>query len=515
LITRKRFVSLVSDHKTTIFVDEDADKISQQDTSNLAGSTANDQIAYVIYTSGSTGRPKGVAVEHRQVLNRLAWMWDVYPFAPGEVGCQKTPLNFVDSIWELLGPLLKGIPSVIIGDDVLRDPRELVEALAAHNVTRLWLVPSLLRMLLDEFPDIRSRLPQLKFWVTSGEALRPELFQRFRELMPESVLHNVYGTSEVWDATWYDPGKENGATDGAPVGWPIGNVQVYVLDRSMQIVPTGTPGGLYVGGAGLARGYLNQPAATSENFVPDPFSGQPGTRLYKTGDIFRHRADGNLEYLGREDQQVKIRGHRIELGEIESVIGEHSAISQAVVIAREDSPGEKKLVSYLVPSNGRAPVLSDLRDYLQDQLPEYMIPATFVFLNKFPLTPSGKVDRRALPDPREVASETENQHVGPRTEMEQTLATMYAQLLGLERVGIHDNFFRDLGGHSLLATQMVSRLREALEIELPLRRFFEAPTVSRLAAEISKIKTTSNVRIPTIPRLSREQHRVKGAPAND
>lgn len=511
LITRERFVPLVSGHQTTIFVDSEAESISHEETANLAGSTSTDQIAYVIYTSGSTGRPKGVAVEHRQVLNRLAWMWDVYPFDPGEVGCQKTPLNFVDSIWELLGPLLKGIPSVIVPDDVLKDPRELVDSLAAHNVTRLWLVPSLLRLLLDEIPDLNRRLPQLKFWVTSGEALTPELFQRFRERMPESVLHNVYGTSEIWDATWYDPEKENGATNGAPIGWPIGNVQVHVLDRFMQPVPTGTPGELYVGGAGLARGYLNQPAFTSERFVPDPFSGWRGSRLYKTGDIVRFRVDGNLDYLGREDYQVKIRGHRIELGEIESVIGQHSSVNQAVVVTHEDPAGEKKLVSYLIPANGNAVLVSDLREYLQDQLPDYMVPATFVLLTEFPLTPSGKVDRRALPDPRVAAVQTQNDYSAPRTEMQQTLAAMYAQILGLDRVGIHDNFFRDLGGHSLLATQLVSRLRETWEIELPLRRFFEAPTVARLAVEISRIKATNNVRMPTITRLSREQYRVDTA----
>ena len=311
-------------------------------------------IAYVIFTSGSTGRPKGLEVPHRQVLNRLAWMYETYPFAPDEVSCQKTALSFVDSLWELLGPLLQGVRSVIVPDAVVKDPEALVARLAAERVTRIWLVPSLLRAILDVVPDVAARAPDLRFWVTTGEAIPVDLFRRFRRVMPASVLYNLYGTSEVWDATWYDPEADpidDERIGAMSIGRPISNVQTYILDRRRQPVPIGVRGELFVAGAGLAKGYLNQPSLNAERFVANPFAADPDARMYRTGDSVRYLPDGQIEYIGRLDQQVKLRGFRIELEEIESVLAEHPSVRQAKVIVREDHPGEPRLVGYLVASS--------------------------------------------------------------------------------------------------------------------------------------------------------------------
>ncbi|HEV7402316.1 MAG TPA: amino acid adenylation domain-containing protein, partial [Chthoniobacteraceae bacterium] len=310
--------------------------------------TVPEQLAYVMYTSGSTGEPKGVAVTHRVILNRLHWMWEAYPFAPGEVGVQKTALNFVDSVWEIFGYSLQGVPAVIVPESVLKDPAALVQCLGARDVSRLWLVPSLLAVVLDSIPDLPALLPKLKFWVSSGEALGAELFARFQRLLPEAVLYNLYGTTEVWDATWFDPRRHAPVEGHVPIGRPIANVEVYVLDEHGQPVPIGVPGELHVGGAGLARGYLNRPEATAAKFVSHPFCAEPGARLYRTGDRVRYLPDGNLEFLGRLDHQVKIRGYRIELPEVEAAVLAHPAVQAVSVTVREDRPGDFRLVAYVV-----------------------------------------------------------------------------------------------------------------------------------------------------------------------
>jgi amino acid adenylation domain-containing protein len=349
LLSDRKHVTMFSNFGAQIVVvDEESIPVGE---SQLVLSSSHkyvpEQLAYVIYTSGSTGKPKGVAVEHRQLLNRLAWMWETYPFIANEVGCQKTALNFVDSLWELLGPLLQGIPTVIIPEDVVGDPYALVETMALHRVSRIWVVPSLLSVLLDTYPDLQRRLPALTFWVSSGEALSAELLSRFRRAMPESVLFNLYGTSEVWDATWYDPRSIEGRLPRVPIGKPIRNVTTYVLDAQLRPVPIGVPGELHVGGVGLARGYLNRPELTREKFVPDPFSSDPESRLYKTGDLARYRPDGNLEHLGRIDQQVKIRGVRVEPGEVESVLLGHPFVGKAAVVASKDTGNDATLVGYV------------------------------------------------------------------------------------------------------------------------------------------------------------------------
>ncbi len=358
LLTQSRFVAALPDHDgRTIFLDTDWEQIARHDPRNPDWPATSDQAAYVIYTSGSTGTPKGVLALHRGAVNRFAWMWQAYPFAEGEVCCLKTSLGFVDSIWESFGPLLQGVPTLLVEEAVVKDPQQLVKTLARHQVTRLVLVPSLLRMLLNTHEDLQLRLPRLKMWVSSGEALTPELWQRFKTLMPDSLLLNLYGSSEVAaDATVFDTRELEVSPRCVPIGVPISNMQAYLLDDGMRHVPTGMPGEIYVGGEGLARGYLNRPDLTAEKFIPNPFATAPGARLYQTGDLGRILPNGAIEYLGRKDRQVKVRGFRIELGEVEHALVQHSAVNEAVVVAREDVPGDVRLVAYVVQ---RAPEPGD------------------------------------------------------------------------------------------------------------------------------------------------------------
>ena len=353
LLTQTRFREMFSLHRAQVIcLDAEVKNIAAQSSSNPGAAGKPSQLAYVIYTSGSTGMPKGVCVEHKQILNRFAWMWKAYPFEQGDVSCYKTSSNFVDSIWELLGGLLCGIPSVIVSDQVTKDPFTLVKVLSDRRVTRLWVVPSLLRVLLDTFPNLGQILPRLKFWVSSGEPLPVELWQLFSKIMPEATLYNLYGTSEVWDVTWYDTRSAGQLLTRVPIGRPINNMEAYVLDDEQEPCPIGVPGELYVGGVGLARGYINRPDLTADKFIPHPFSGKRGERLYRSGDLARYRNDGNLEHLGRVDRQVKIRGARIELEEVESALGQHPGVREAAVVARDDMRSEPALVAYVTRNVG-------------------------------------------------------------------------------------------------------------------------------------------------------------------
>jgi amino acid adenylation domain-containing protein len=460
-------------------LDADWSQIERESGENCESTATEETLAYVIYTSGSTGTPKGVEAVHRASVNRLAWMWQAYPFENGEVCCQKTTLSFVDSIWEIFGPLLAGVPSVILSQEDVRDPRVLVSRLSAAGVSRIVLVPSLLSALLDSGIDARS-LPKLKWWVTSGETLAIDLYRRFRETMPDAVLINLYGSSEVSaDVTcWDSRGRE--PLDSVPIGRPIANTQLYVLDEFRQPVPIGVSGELYVGGEGLARGYRNRPDTTAERFVPDPFRGAPGARLFKTGDRGRYREDGQIEYLGRTDFQIKLHGRRIEPGEIESALGAHPSVSQVVVSVREDQHVQARLVAYVVSRSLRVPTVAELRGFLRRRLPDYMLPSAFVFLETLPLTPSGKIDRAALPRPDPSRPELEAVFVPPRNAAETAVARIWREVLGLNEVGVHDNFF-DLGGHSLLAVQVAARIEKQFGRPVALASIFRAPTVGELA----------------------------------
>ena len=467
-----------------VFLDSHLPVIAQHSDENPVSATSAEQVAYLLYTSGSTGQPKGVLGVHRATLNALHWIWQAYPFVSHEVCCHKTSISFGDSIAELLGPLLRGIRTVLIPEEVLKDLPRFVSTLADHHVTRMTLVPSLLRVLLDTQPDLAHQLPSLMLWFCGGEILPGDLGRRFQERLPHRRLINVYGTSEASDVvTWHESDLTDHTRVSVPIGHPIANTQVYLLDQHMQPVPMGIPGELYVGGAGLTRGYLNRSELTAARFLPHRFSDDPDARLYKTGDLARYLPDGNLEYLGRGDDQVKIRGFRIEPREVELALERHPAIRQAVVLARETRPGERALVAYLVADQQPAPSINAIRGFLQPLIPEYMLPSAFVVLEQLPLTRNGKVDRRALPAPDRHRPRLDEGFQAPRTAMEDDLAGIWAKLLGIERVGVHDNFF-ELGGHSLLAMRLLSRMRAVTRVDVPLLRFFETPTVASISSFI-------------------------------
>jgi amino acid adenylation domain-containing protein len=466
----------------------------RQDQPEWKGQMAN--MAYLIYTSGSTGSPRGVIGTHQVCLNRFHWMWQTSPFSQGEICCQKTSLSFVDAVWEIFGPLLRGIPLVIIPDEVVKDPFQLCPLLERQAVTRIVLVPSLLRVLLEQEKDLQAQLGRLTYWVSSGEPLALDVARHFRQRLPDKTLMNLYGSSEVTaDVTWYEVGQHE-LQSHVPIGRPIANTQVYLLDEALQLVPIGVPGEVFIGGANITRGYWQRSDLTAERFLPHPWSQQPGARLYRTGDLARYRRDGTLEFLGRKDQQVKIRGHRIEPGEIEIVLKRHPAVREAVVLARENASGEMSLVAYLVVQQEQALSSSSWHSYLQNHLPSSMLPSAFVLLDTLPLTPNGKVDRRALPAPRESQS-NEHEIERPGTPMEELVGTLWCEVLGRTQVGVHDHFFES-GGHSLLATQLVARVRAIVGVEVELRALFEEPTLAGLVRRVEQIlRKSAGIEEPT------------------
>ncbi|MGH8297377.1 MAG: non-ribosomal peptide synthetase, partial [Steroidobacteraceae bacterium] len=411
---------------------------------------SSESLVYVIYTSGSTGRPKGTAMRHRSMVNLIEWHRRT--FGPGEGArvLQFAALSFDVAFQEVFTTLCTGGTLVLIDEWMRRDVEALTEVLQQRRVGRLF-VPPLMLQSLAEYGKSTGQVPaSLKDVITAGEQLRvsPEIRELFRHL-PGARLHNHYGPTETHVVTAFTLDADPAAwPDLPPIGRPIANTQIYVLDGRMQPVPVGVSGEVYIGGANVARGYLSRPALTAQRFVADPFSLDADARLYKTGDLGRWRADGMLEYLGRNDDQVKIRGYRIELGEIEAQLLRHERVKEAAVVAREDVPGEKRLVAYVTGRGESSPGIEDLRGRLQAVLPEYMVPSVFVVLEKLPLTPSGKLDRRSLPAP-ELSAYVSHGYEPPRGEVEEVLAGIWQELLHLERVGRNDNFF-ELGGHSLL-----------------------------------------------------------------
>jgi amino acid adenylation domain-containing protein len=414
-------------------------------------------LAYVIYTSGSTGQPKGAMNEHRGLVNRLLWMQDEYRLDESDRVLQKTPFSFDVSVWEFLWPLMTGARLVMARPGGHQDPAYLIDVIERAQVTTLHFVPSMLQAFLHAHR--RGQCASVRRVICSGEELPASLQRKFFESFPRARLANLYGPTEAAiDVTAWEC-QADSAEDRVPIGRPIANIRMYVLDRHLQPVPIGVAGEIYIGGIGVGRGYLNRPELTRERFLQDPFDADSRARLYRTGDLGRWREDGAIEYLSRNDHQVKVRGFRIELGEIEAQLAKYRGVQETVVVAREDRSGEKRLVAYFTTAGAVRPSTQELRAHLKTHLPEHMVPAAFVPMEAFPLSPNGKLDRRALPAPG-LSAYSSSEYEAPRGTTEQSLAQIWQQLLGVERVGRRDNFF-ELGGHSLLLTQLIEQLREA------------------------------------------------------
>src|SRR5215813_1026952 len=451
-------------------------------------------LAYVIYTSGSTGKPKGVVVEHRAIV-RLVKNTNYCCFGTDEVFLQFASLSFDAATFEIWGPLLNGGRLIVMRQGASFE--ELGRAIAERGVTTLWLTSGLFNLMVEQ------RLEDLHFvrqLLAGGDVLSARHVSMVRNSLPDCHLINGYGPTESTTFASYFAIQDLEAGEGVPIGKPIANTQIYILDRDLEPVPVGVAGELYIGGAGVARGYWNRPELTAEKFLADPFCKEAGARMYRTGDLGRWRGDGNIEYRGRNDFQVKIRGFRIELGEIENCLNEHAGVREAVVVAREDTAGDKRLVAYYTSSEEEVFSVEQLRTHLAAALPEYMVPAAYVRLERMPLTPNGKLDRKALPAPDETAV-VRRGYEEPQGEVEVAIARIWQELLGLERVGRQDHFF-ELGGHSLLAVQLVSRLRERLGVEVALRDVFAEPMLARLAEAAGKAGAVQGVLQP-MPRPGR------------
>ncbi|MEV7865258.1 amino acid adenylation domain-containing protein, partial [Streptomyces sp. NPDC088124] len=449
--------------------------------------------AYVIYTSGSTGQPKGVTVPHAGIVNWLTWMQGAYNLAASERVLQKTPFGFDVSVREFFWPLLQGATLVVAKPSGHRDPAYLAELIQRERVTIAHFVPSLLQVFLRE--PAAAACTDLRAVFCSGEALPSDVAGQLRNVL-DVPLHNLYGPTEASVEVTAWTCDSDTSRSSLPIGRPVWNTQVYVLDAALRPVPVGVAGELYLAGVQLARGYLDRPGLTAQRFVANPFTS--GERMYRTGDLARWNAEGQLEYLGRTDDQVKVRGFRIELGEVEAALSAHRSVAGSAVVVREDRPGDRRLVGYLVPTGGPEGVdLAVVRGHLQGVLPEYMVPSALVVLEALPLTVNGKLDRRALPAPDYRPTDDRR---GPVTVQEEILCSVFAEVLGLSTVGVEDNFF-ELGGHSLLATRLVSRIRSVFGAEVPIRALFEAPTPAALAGRL----TSSGARRQPLARVERAE----------
>ncbi|WP_066383175.1 non-ribosomal peptide synthetase [Anabaena sp. CA = ATCC 33047] len=511
LLSQQHLIDNLPPYKAQVIcLDSDWDKIADQNSENLTCNLNSHNLAYVIYTSGSTGKPKGAMNTHQGICNRLLWMQDQYQLNTSDRVLQKTPFSFDVSVWEFFWTLITGACLVIAKPEGHRDSNYLVKLIKDQQITTVHFVPSMLQVFLNE--QGIEECQHLKRVICSGEALSFELQSKFFTRYKNVELHNLYGPTEAAiDVTFWHCQKDY-PRKIVPIGRPIANTQIYILNQQLQPVPVGVPGELHIGGVGLARAYLNRPQLTNEKFIANPFSNNPEAKLYKTGDLARYLPTGEIEYLGRIDDQVKIRGFRIELGEIAAVIEQFTDIKQAVVIVFEDESKQQRIVAYIVTNpDSSKPQFSQLRKFLQQKLPDYMIPSAFVVLDSLPLTPNGKLDRRALPAP-EINFNPKKEKVLPRNQIEEKLAEIWVEILNLKQISIEDNFF-ELGGHSLLATQIISQIRQIWQIEIPLSRLFEMPTIATLAEEISQSlqqKQQTSYKPKIAPqRLSREANRVK------
>ena len=481
VLTQERLPArLPDDTAQLLYLDADAARFAQEPTDNPVSEVTAEDLAYVIYTSGSTGRPKGVMNTHGGICNRLLWMQDAYQLTADDRVLQKTRYSFDVSVWEFFWPLITGASLVLARPAGHQDSAYLALLIAEQQITTLHFVPSMLQVFIGE--QGLEQCTSVRRVVCSGEALPFEVQEQFF-VRHGAELYNLYGPTEAAVDVTHWRCERGTSRRTVPIGRPIANTRMYVLDAGLRPVPPGVTGELFIGGRGLARGYLKRPELTAERFIPDAFADEPGTRLYRTGDVARHLPGGELEFVGRVDHQVKVRGFRVETGEIEVALRAQEGVREAVVITREETGGGKRLVAYVVSEAGHELSGGSLRAALHGGLPDYMVPAAFVVMGELPLTANGKLDRSALPEPDQARPELGEAYVAPRTPLEETLCAIWSEVLSLERVGVFDNFF-DLGGHSLLATGIISRLRTAFQLEISMRRIFEAPTVAALSVAI-------------------------------
>lgn len=486
LLTNEGIRDVLPSHRAKVIcLDSDAEAFAGESTLNPRASVARENPAYVVYTSGSTGRPKGICMPHRVLVNLIEWDRASVPAAAGTL--QFASFSFDVSFLEMFSTWGTGGTLFIVSDELRMDIEGLAHFISEQRIEKVTLPVVVLQQLAEGYSARPQILSSLRTVISTGEQLRitPPVVQLFKALRG-CRLHNLYGPSETHGVTALVTSDAPDTWPAQPsIGRPIFNTQIYVLDAHLQPVPLGVIGELYIGGDSLARGYLDRPALTAEKFIPDPFHTRAGSRLYRTGDLARYLPNGNIEFLGRMDHQVKIRGFRVELGEIESVLGQHSSVLEAVVLARAEAGGEQRLVAYLVCEPGYESSHSGWRRYLAERLPEYMIPAHFITMEKLPLTANGKLDRRALPAPEQSRPKLEAAYEPPRNATEEVVIGVWAEVLKVERIGANDNFF-DLGGHSLSATGVIFRLREALRTDLPLRALFESPTPRGLADALAR-----------------------------
>jgi amino acid adenylation domain-containing protein len=498
LLTQNKLVKLLAQNQEYIVcLDSDWQNISQTNQNNLNITVTPNNLAYVIYTSGSTGQPKGVYCNHLGVVNLYTDFQTKKPLCVGDRCSLWTSLNFDVSIYEVFSALLSGATLHITPELIRSDASKFINWLYSEQISSAYIPPFMLNNFSDYLEQAVNHI-SLRRLLVGVEPINEKLLISISQRIPELQIINGYGPTETTIcSTLYLIKTERSSNGNTPIGKPLQNTKIYLLDNQMQPVPIGVQGELHIGGAGLALGYLNRPQLNAEKFIPNPFDKAKGSKLYKTGDLARYLPDGNIEYLGRIDNQVKIRGFRIELGEIEALLASHPQIWETVVLVWDDTTGDKRLVAYIVPQPEITIIIDEIRQFLKAKLPDYMVPNAFVILAALPLTANGKIDRRALPPP-ESGSEASDKYVAPRTPMEEILATIWSEVLKVEKVGINDNFF-ELGGHSLLATQLVAQIRDRLEIELPLRQLFNSATLAELAQEIEQLKQKKSA--PIVPAI--------------
>ena len=463
-----------------VYLDKGWEWLESESAENPENVTQAEDLAYLMYTSGSTGQPKGVGVPHR-AINRLVSNTNYVKFDESDRVAQISNASFDAATFEIWGALLNGSRVMVLEKEMVLSAEELRKQLVEQQISVMFLTTALFNQTALSSPETFA---SLKYMVYGGDVVDPRAVRRVLEEGKPQHLINGYGPTEGTTFTTFYEAQDADIEAGViPIGKPLSNTEVWVLDQQSRMVPVGVAGELFIGGDGLARGYLGRPELTAEKFVPHPYSSEAGARLYRTGDLVRYRSDGNIEFLKRMDQQVKVRGFRVELGEIESSLNQHWAVDESVVVDRKDSTGDTRLIAYIVAEEGVEPKSTELLTFLQEKLPSYMLPSAFITIEEMPLTPNGKVDRRALPVPEQLEVSTGDDYVAPRTEMEELVADIWRETLGITQVGVESNFF-DLGGHSLLATRVMNRIRERCGVELPLRVLFELPTVAALAAKL-------------------------------